>query len=76
MPDAVVTVAEVKAFKTQSGKTRFVLRDDEGRGFTRPSASRSPRRGGSRVGRLQATASTASDASSPVASSSASTASR
>ena len=34
MPDAVVTVAEVKAFKTQSGNTRFVLRDDEGREFT------------------------------------------
>src|SRR3954463_2122412 len=34
MPEAVVTVAEVKAFKTQSGNTRFVLRDDEGREFT------------------------------------------
>jgi hypothetical protein len=34
MPDAVVTVAEVKAFKTQSGNTRFVLRDDEGREYT------------------------------------------
>jgi hypothetical protein len=32
--DAVVTVAEVKAFKTQSGNTRFVLRDDEGREYT------------------------------------------
>lgn len=34
MPDAVVTVAEVKAFKTQSGNTRFVLRDDEGREYS------------------------------------------
>lgn len=34
MADAVVTVAEVKAFKTQSGNTRFVLRDDEGREYT------------------------------------------
>lgn len=34
MADAVVTVAEVKALKTQSGNTRFVLRDDEGREYT------------------------------------------
>jgi hypothetical protein len=34
MPDAVVTVAEVKALKTQSGNTRFVLRDGEGREYT------------------------------------------
>jgi hypothetical protein len=34
MAEAVVTVAEVKAFKTQSGNTRFVLRDEEGREFT------------------------------------------
>ena len=34
MPDAVVTVAEVKAFKTQSGNTRFVLRDDSGNEYT------------------------------------------
>jgi hypothetical protein len=34
MPEAVVTVAEVKAFKTQSGNTRFVLRDDAGREYT------------------------------------------
>jgi hypothetical protein len=34
MADAIVTVAEVKAFKTQSGNTRFVLRDDEGREYT------------------------------------------
>jgi len=34
MADAVVTVAEVKAFKTQSGNTRFVLVDDRGRQFT------------------------------------------
>jgi hypothetical protein len=34
MADAVVTVAEVKAFKTQSGNTRFVLRDNEGREYT------------------------------------------
>src|SRR4051812_50134923 len=34
MADAVVTVADVKAFKTQSGNTRFVLRDDGGREYT------------------------------------------
>lgn len=34
MPEAVVTVAEVKGLRTQSGKTRFVLRDDEGREYT------------------------------------------
>jgi hypothetical protein len=34
MADAVVTVAEVKAFKTQSGNTRYVLRDDQGREYT------------------------------------------
>jgi hypothetical protein len=34
MADAVVTVAEVKAFKTQSGNTRFVLRDEDGREYT------------------------------------------
>jgi hypothetical protein len=34
MPEAVVKVAEVKAFKTQSGNTRFVLRDDEGREYS------------------------------------------
>ena len=34
MPDVVVTVAEVKALKTQSGNTRFVLRDGEGREYT------------------------------------------
>jgi hypothetical protein len=34
MAEAEVKVAEVKAFKTQSGNTRFVLRDDEGREFT------------------------------------------
>jgi hypothetical protein len=34
MPDAVVTVASVNAFKTQSGNTRFVLRDEEGREYT------------------------------------------
>lgn len=34
MTEAVVTVAEVKGFKTQSGNTRFVLRDDEGREYT------------------------------------------
>jgi hypothetical protein len=32
--EAVVTVAEVKGFKTQSGNTRFVLRDGEGREYT------------------------------------------
>src|SRR4051812_1835028 len=34
MADSVVTVAEVKALKTQSGNTRFVLRDKEGREYT------------------------------------------
>lgn len=34
MADAEVTVAEVKAFKTQSGNTRFVLRDEAGREYT------------------------------------------
>ena len=34
MAEAVVTVAEVKGFKTQSGNTRFVLRDEEGREYT------------------------------------------
>jgi hypothetical protein len=33
VPEAVVTVEEVKAFKTQSGNTRYVLRDSEGREF-------------------------------------------
>ena len=34
MAEAVVMVAEVKAFKTRSGNTRFVLRDAEGREYT------------------------------------------
>ena len=34
MADAVITVSEVKAFKTQSGNTRFVLRDDQGNEYT------------------------------------------
>jgi hypothetical protein len=34
MAEEVVRVAEVKAFKTQSGNTRFVLRDDKGREYT------------------------------------------
>ena len=34
MADVVVTVAEVKALKTQSGNTRFVLRDDQGHEYT------------------------------------------
>jgi hypothetical protein len=34
VPEAVVTVAEVQGFKTQSGNTRFVLRDAEGREYT------------------------------------------
>ena len=34
MADAVVTVSEVKAIKTQSGNTRFVLRDEAGREYT------------------------------------------
>jgi hypothetical protein len=32
--DATVHVAEVKAFRTQSGNTRFVLRSEDGREFT------------------------------------------
>ena len=34
VPEEVVDVAEVKAFKTSSGNTRFVLRDGEGREYT------------------------------------------
>ena len=34
MTEATVTIAEVKAFKTQSGNTRFVVRDSEGREYT------------------------------------------
>ena len=34
MADAVVTVAEVQGFRTQSGNTRFVLRDEQGREYT------------------------------------------
>lgn len=34
MPDAVVTIAEVEALKTQSGNTRFVIRDGNGREYT------------------------------------------
>jgi hypothetical protein len=34
VPEAEVTVAEVKAFKTQSGNTRFVLVDGGGREYT------------------------------------------
>ncbi|HEX6701489.1 MAG TPA: hypothetical protein VF101_12240 [Gaiellaceae bacterium] len=34
MPEAVVTVEEVKGFRTQSGNTRFVLRHSEGREYT------------------------------------------
>jgi hypothetical protein len=34
VPEAEVTVAEVKAFKTQSGNTRFVLVDEGGREYT------------------------------------------
>lgn len=34
MAEEVVTVAEVQAFKTQSGNTRFVLRDAHGREYT------------------------------------------
>jgi hypothetical protein len=34
MPEALVDVAEVKAFKTSSGNTRFVLRDGDGREYT------------------------------------------
>jgi len=34
MPDAVVQVAEVKAFKTKSGNARYVLRDADGNEYT------------------------------------------
>jgi len=34
MAEADVRVAEVKALQTRSGKTRFVLRDDDGREYT------------------------------------------
>ena len=34
MPEAIVDVAEVTAFKTSSGNTRFVLRDADGREYT------------------------------------------
>lgn len=34
MPEAIVTFAGVEAFRTQSGNTRFVLRDDQGREYT------------------------------------------
>jgi hypothetical protein len=34
VPEAEVQVTEVKAFKTQSGNTRFVLVDGEGREYT------------------------------------------
>ena len=34
MPEAEVQVTEVKAFKTQSGNTRFVLRADDGSEYT------------------------------------------
>jgi len=32
--EAVVTIAEVTGFKTQSGNTRFVIRDGDGREYT------------------------------------------
>jgi hypothetical protein len=34
MPEEVVRVVEVAGFKTQSGNTRFVLRDSEGREYS------------------------------------------
>jgi hypothetical protein len=34
MPEKDVRVAEVKAFKTQSGNTRFVLRDEDGNEYS------------------------------------------
>jgi hypothetical protein len=34
MPEATVKVEEVKALRTQSGKTRFVLVDDSGKEYT------------------------------------------
>jgi len=34
VPEATVTVEEVKALRTQSGKTRFVLVDDSGNEYT------------------------------------------
>ena len=53
MADAVVTVAEVNAFMTQSGNRRFVLRDEKGastrRSMRRSRARRSPPRGAARA---------------------------
>ena len=34
MPEANVTVSDVQAYRTQSGKTRYVLRDETGREYT------------------------------------------
>jgi hypothetical protein len=34
MPEAVVQVAEVKAFQTKSGNVRYVLRDGDGKEYT------------------------------------------
>ena len=34
VPEATVKVAEVKALRTQSGKTRFVLVDESGNEYT------------------------------------------
>jgi hypothetical protein len=34
VPEAVVTVAEVKGLRAKSGTTRFVLRDEQGREYT------------------------------------------
>ena len=34
MPEKETTVASVRAFKTASGNTRFVLRDDDGKEYT------------------------------------------
>jgi hypothetical protein len=34
MPEAEIRVAEVKAFKTRSGNTRFVLADDQGNEYS------------------------------------------
>ena len=53
--DAVVQVREVEEVETRSGKTRYVLRDDEGREFTtfRPQIGREAARFQGRRARIE-----------------------
>src|SRR5215210_9442809 len=53
--DAVVQVREVEEIETRSGKTRYVLRDDEGREFTtfRPQIGREAARFQGRRARIE-----------------------